>query len=317
MENDEKFISSIMRNSLSIVIIVIILFFAQNIHSQKLSGIKTVQKIDSLLQYQKIGRFSRILSDKHPYESFVIYRNKMMDSLAIDSIYLTHMVSSHSDDLLINGYNHINASSLFCYFREKTQLLFERLDTNDPLSHQMNFSKPIKINGKNGIQLFNLQYVFTSKNKYAIQTESINQKLLIFKYDGLIEYNRKPAKNSFDTLQIQYGGIYNEKPYLLKIYPNRKMDFVISRINLSDTILQAVLSVKEYNNVTQILNYINVQKDTLLDAGYTDSDWIETILKLRNGKKIKILDRGMEKSFGLRRFYKTIEKINSKYFTHK
>lgn len=210
-----------------------------------------------------------------------------------------------------------NAAALFCQINDKKNRIFELIGSHNVFQNTMSFAKPNFRFGQKGLDIFIFHYLFSDRVKDSIFTNKIEQKFFIWRFDGLVEYNAHPINYQYDTIQIISSGLYNEHSFECKFYKNRIMYFQNSTLNIEKKKKTHKLNKQEFQTFTSIMNYGDFQSDTTFDAGFTDSNWIQTDLTLSNGKKITILDRGMEKSLILRRFYQFIDQMKSKYFTSK
>ena len=170
------------------------------------------------------------------------------------------------------------------------------------------------VNNQPFLMIYNVKETF-HQNKRS-KTESKTK--LTFKFGDFIEYNENPKKYNIEKIEYSAGPCFGSCPiFKLEISKNKAAVFNAQHYNFNEDmeqysskeegIFKATISQKEFNELIEILNYIdfsNLQKS--YSVTWTDDQSSELKITYDNGKIKTIDDYGLIGTYGLKRTYEML-----------
>jgi hypothetical protein len=160
-----------------------------------------------------------------------------------------------------------------------------------------------------------INYYFKSYYKQENRHEpgKLEHITLIYKFGDFIEENLFPSSHQIEKIEYSTTGCFGSCPiFSLIMNSNRNAGWhaeQFNKINNKEIIgnLTAIITEEKYNEIVQLLNYINFEK---LNDNYavTWTDDQTSVLKITydNGKTKSIRDYGLIGTFGLDRIYQLL-----------
>lgn len=141
-------------------------------------------------------------------------------------------------------------------------------------------------------------------------------KNLVYKYNSFTEYNKSPIDNTIEKIEFSAGPCFGTCPiYKLTINNNKSSTFFAEQYNFSEDIIhdsipanegffKGKINDKEYNQLVNLLNYIDFKNlKNNYAVGWTDDRSATLIITYNNGKTKEIYDYGMSGTYGLKAIY--------------
>ena len=155
---------------------------------------------------------------------------------------------------------------------------------------------------------------WTDKGKIS----KILKKTLIYKFGDFVEYNRESTKYHIEKIDFQTTSCFGTCPEFKIIITNNKKGFLSAKSynkkskkgkEIKGEFI-ATIKKKNYNNIVELLNYIDFPrlKDNY-DVNWTDDQSCTLTITYNNGKVKEIKDYGLIGTFGLNRVYDLLFKL--------
>ena len=300
-------------------------------HSGKLltpiEQIQTIEDVDSfLIKYTDSLYNIKILPVK-PTSAFRI-RLKEIQDYFIDSLKISPFLKEDFDkdgrtDLLINTIWRLRPSGFIILDKGHGRYLLKTFIDNQGNRMNMAFIKPGKIDGKQCINYFlvDLNRLFDGipfmEVNETFKTGFVSEQNLVYKFDEFIEFNRRPSSLSFQKIDYQRGGIFEEYiHYSLQIQNDRKVYLRVEGenkyLNDSKTIgtYNSKLSRKEISILKKLMGYINLSGlKNKYDVKQADVPWAVIRLTGKKFETLRIMDRGLSGTFGLEVLHQYFDKL--------
>lgn len=147
--------------------------------------------------------------------------------------------------------------------------------------------------------------------------QSFRKELLVYKFDGFVEYNESQVFNKIEKIEFKYNGELSPS-INVDIKTNRRMLFQSKLFGKKTGSFYGKINKIEYQKLIDCLNYIDFSK---LKYEYC-VNWLHydiSHLKItyNNGQVKTINDKGSIGTFGLIRLYHLITEITQKYSKNK
>lgn len=140
---------------------------------------------------------------------------------------------------------------------------------------------------------------------------------LTFKFGNFIEYNADPKKHSIEKIEYSTNGCFGTCPvFKLEINKNHTAKFVAQHYNFDEDMdhytdkdegkFKTTISEKEFNELIEILNYIDFSNLKNYSVTWTDDQTSTLKITYDNGKVKTIYDYGLVGTYGLKRTYEML-----------
>lgn len=301
-------------------------------HSGKLltpiEQIQTIEDVDSFLNKYTDSLYNIKILPVKPTSAFRI-RLKEIQDYFIDSLEISPFLKEDFDkdgrtDLLINTIWRLRPSGFIILDKGNGRYVLKTFIDNQGNRMNMAFIKPGTIDGKQCINYFlvDLNRLFDSipfmEVNDTFKTGFVSEQNLVYKFDEFIEYNRKPSPFSFQKIDYQRGGIFEEFyiHYSLQVNNDRKIYLRVEGENKNWKDFKTfgtyscVLNPKEFRNLRGLIGYINLNSlKNKYDMERADIPWASIHLIDEKLKTVRILDRGLSGTFGLQALHRYFEKL--------
>lgn len=289
--------------------------------------INSLQDVDSFLNKYIGSPYNINAIPKEPTSSFRIrikeIQDYFKDSLEISSFLKEDLDKDGNTDLLINTIWRLNPTGFVILNKGNGEYKLKTFINASGNRMNMVFIKPGKVDGMSCLNYFlvDLNRLFDSipfnEVNEQYKTGFLSEKHLVYKFGQFIEYNRKPSPFSFQIMDYKRGGFFpTYTKYRLKIYKNRNIYLQVfdENKNLNDpkTIgtYSSKLSVKEFKKLRKLASYINLSGlDNKYDINRADIPWAEIKLTGKDFKNFRILDRGLDGTYGLKALYQYFDSL--------
>lgn len=246
-----------------------------------------------------------------------------MDSLEISSFLKEDLDKDGNTDLMINTIWRLNPAGFVILNKGNGKYKLKTFINASGNRMNMVFIKPGKVGDMSCLNYFLvdlnrlLDSIPFNEVKEQYKTGFLSEKNLVYKFEEFIEYNRKPSPFSFQLIEYQRGGIFEEYThYSLKIHNDRKIYLRVEGENkyLNDLktfgTYRTKLSRKEFKKLRNLTGYINLSGlDNKYDINRADIPWAEIKLTGKDFKNFRILDRGLDGTFGLKALYQYFDNL--------
>jgi hypothetical protein len=137
-----------------------------------------------------------------------------------------------------------------------------------------------------------------TKSEDAIDT-------LVYKYDGFVELNRKPAVYDIDSISFRTGYCYGNCPvFTIAMDKNGNATYEAGTYNPKMGKFSGVIKKEDLDRIVGLLNYTNFsQLANEYKVSWTDDQTSWLRVRFSDGRVKEIQDYGMKGSFGLRLLY--------------
>lgn len=240
-----------------------------------------------------------------PFTKADFDNNGLTDLLAIGD---NNKVKSYDDNG--NEMSYDFTTIVLMNFKNGFKIIDINKDRFNPIAPKVEYdnNKPFLVN-------YSSRWVPNQKLNYHEKTRS----KLTYKFDDFIEYNENPKKHVIEKIEYSTEPCFGSCPvFKLEINKNRTAIFYAEKYNFSDEINQnpektdegkfkTVISEKEFNELIDILNYIDFS--TLQNSYWvywTDDQRSELKITFDNGKTKNINDYGLIGTYGLKRTYEML-----------
>jgi len=147
-------------------------------------------------------------------------------------------------------------------------------------------------------------------DRYSGKEIKVDPDTLVIKFGGFIEFNSLPKQIDFKEIKITTTACFGTCPvFELTISKNRQAILTAKKYNRLNGIYKAVIDSKTFEDLTDILSYVNI--DSLKNSyaiGWTDNPAIDIQIQY-NGLTKNIHDYGLKGTFGLKRLYEVLYAI--------
>ena len=289
--------------------------------------IQTLEDVDSFLSKYVDSFYDIKMIPVIPTSAFRIklkgIQDYFVDSLGISSYLKEDFDKDGRTDLLINAIWRLRPSGFVIL--DKGNGVYELKTFIDNQRNRMNmvFIKPGSIEGNPCINYFlmDMNRLVDSlllkdlKDEYI--TGFLSEKNLVYTFNEFIEYNRKPSPLSFQKIDYQRGGIFEDYiHYSLQIHNDRKIYLRVEGENKywkdakTFGTYSCVLTPKEFKKLKELTGYINLSGlKNKYDVERADVPWVDIKLSREKYKTVLILDRGLSGTFGLQALHQYFEKL--------
>lgn len=177
--------------------------------------------------------------------------------------------------------------------------------------------------GKDSIKIFNfhedddlIPKVIRKNNQDLLAVKSgirfqFSKDTLIYKYDGFVSYNENLKKYNIE--KITFNGSSDKGDYDIIIDQNLDAKFKLTK-GIYDTLYfykaDRKLSLKEYNELIELLNYTDFPnlKEEYFERS-TSHSMCDLVITYNHGKTKHIFDKGMRNNYSLKTFYSKLEDL--------
>ena len=148
-------------------------------------------------------------------------------------------------------------------------------------------------------------------NNYGDTYSAKQTDTLIFKDDGFIEWNTRPAHYEVRSIIFKTYGCFGSCPvFEMKINDNGKATFNAIAYNKQKGRFTTIIKKENLSEIISLINYIDLKKlKDQYTVSWTDDAGCNLIVKFNDGSVKKIYDYGMIGSFGLSRLYELFEQL--------
>ena len=280
-------------------------------------------KLDTLTSVIDLENFIYLndtIFKKHSYklrkiQDFVL-RSKS-DSLAIKiADFLVINKSYYKADFDHNGYQDLLTIGHF----DKNDLMYNFVFMNygkDSLKavslrsrHAFLIPRIIQENNQKLLEIYKPQMTDYGSNIFTTRKFK-----LIYKFDHFIEYNEKPRISKIKKIELITLGCFGECPAFdmtiledkSAIFKPRYYNNGVKNDEDGKSILKTVISTKDFNELVDLLNYIDFSNlENSYSVPWTD-DQIATLKITYDDNKIKTIeDYGLAGTYGLSRFFEML-----------
>jgi hypothetical protein len=203
-----------------------------------------------------------------------------------------------------------NHSSLYIFaVIDKGKSGLKCLEVSNGRGDYCQLVKPITVDDKQMIAYYSKRYRMINQKLEFNETEQID--ILIYLFDGFVEYNRKPANYNVKSIAIKIADFVRfttagKAIYIPQTVNVRRGYDSISFAVAADSIGKTFSNVpaSNLNNIKALINYIDIKK---MKGSYrvlwTDDAEANLTLEFADSTKKSIYDYGMIGTFGLTRLY--------------
>lgn len=146
---------------------------------------------------------------------------------------------------------------------------------------------------------------------YTKYKDSIREKLLVYKYDGFVEVNNKPAKHTIEKIQFATGGCFGKCPvFQVTVSKDRSAMFLAEFYNFSkshdeeNSFLTTVITQDTFDALVGLLNYMDFESlKNEYAVMWTDDASAKLVITYDGGKTKTINDYGLTGSYSLTVLY--------------
>lgn len=241
----------------------------------------------------------------HSFTKADLDNNGLTDLLAIGD---NNKVRSYDDNG--NEVSYDFTTIVLMNFKNGFKIIDINKDRHNPITPKIEYdnNQPFLVN-------YTSRWIPNKKLKNHEKTRS----KLTYKFEDFIEFNENPKKHLIEKIEYSTGPCFGSCPiFKLEINKNRTAIFHAEEYNFSDEISHAlnqkdegkfrtVISEKEFNELIDILNYIDF---SALQENYwvywTDDQSSDLKITFDNGKTKTIHDYGLIGTYGLKRTYEIL-----------
>ena len=321
----------------SIILLIISLFISCKHNESLKTNLISRTSIDKLISENEIKEFivkidTNLIKFKllkpNNFKSLFSDENckKIGDSLKITSSFIKEDFDNNGyTDLLFTGiyYNDFYIYILKSYGENKYKI--DCVFSGE--GRKIVYPKLNYIDGIPVLDLYARRKEFDETLKKAI----IDKTTLLFKYGKFIEYNANPIKKDISTIEYSTSGCFGSCPVFdltinkngksifkaksnnfIKIISNSYGTFIIPDTTKKEggTFFLEQINQRKYNDLVEMLNYINFEKlKDYYSVNWSDDQTGTLKITYNNGKVKTIRDYGLTGTYGLNLIYSKISEL--------